>query len=80
MENKKYLLATDLDGTFVGDQEALEKLLRFFDDSPDEVALVYVTGRHLSSARSLIAKEGLPTPDMLITDVGTSIYQVRWGS
>ena len=35
MENKKYLLATDLDGTFIGDTEALDKLLRFFDDSPN---------------------------------------------
>jgi sucrose-6-phosphatase len=74
VENKKYLLATDLDGTFVGDSEALARLLHFFDESPDEVALVYVTGRHLSSAQTLMASEGLPTPDLLITDVGTSIY------
>lgn len=74
LKNKKYLLATDLDGTFVGDEEALERLLRFFDSSPDEVALVYVTGRHLSSAQSLLKAEGLPTPDLLITDVGASIY------
>ncbi|MCG7343779.1 HAD family hydrolase [Sporosarcina sp. ACRSL] len=74
MENKKYLLATDLDGTFVGDQEALTKLLQFFKDSPDEVALVYVTGRHLTSAQTLMSEEDLPSPDMLITDVGTSIY------
>lgn len=74
MENKKRLLATDLDGTFVGDEKALGKLLRFFDGSPEEVALVYVTGRHLSSAQSLMAEEGLPMPDLLITDVGTSIY------
>lgn len=74
LKNKKYLLATDLDGTFVGDEKALERLLQFFDSSPDEVALVYVTGRHLSSAQSLMKSEGLPTPDLLITDVGTSIY------
>ncbi|WP_252501643.1 HAD-IIB family hydrolase [Sporosarcina sp. Marseille-Q4943] len=75
MKNKKYLLATDLDGTFVGDKEALGRLLQFFDNSPDEVGLVYVTGRHLSSAQSLIPEEGLPIPDLLIADVGTSIYQ-----
>ncbi|HEX5564860.1 MAG TPA: HAD-IIB family hydrolase [Sporosarcina sp.] len=75
MENKKYLLATDLDGTFVGDKDALGRLLQFFDGSPDEVALVYVTGRHLSSARLLMAEEGLPMPDLLITDVGTAIYR-----
>ena len=75
MENKKYMLATDLDGTFVGDTEALGRLLHFFDESPDEVALVYVTGRHLSSVQSLMLEEGLPEPDLLITDVGTSIYK-----
>lgn len=75
VENKKFLLATDLDGTFVGDKKALGRLLQFFDGSPDEVALVYVTGRHLSSARMLMVEEGLPLPDLLITDVGTSIYQ-----
>lgn len=75
MKNKKYMLATDLDGTFVGDNKALEKLLRFFEDSPNEIALVYVTGRHLSSVQSLMLEERLPEPDLLITDVGTSIYQ-----
>jgi len=64
-----------LDGTFVGDEEALGTLLQFFDGSPDKVALVYVTGRHLSSAQSLISTESLPTPNLLITDVGTSIYK-----
>ncbi len=75
LKNKKYLLATDLDGTFVGDEEALGRLLRFFDEAAFEVTLVYVTGRHLASARLLMAEEELPIPDLLITDVGTSIYQ-----
>lgn len=75
MKNKKHLLATDLDGTFVGDEAALERLLHYFDDTFDDVALVYVTGRHLSSAQSLIATERLPMPDLLITDVGTAIYR-----
>ncbi|MCM3744481.1 HAD family hydrolase [Sporosarcina luteola] len=74
MKNKKQLLATDLDGTFVGDKDALGRLLEYFNSSPEEVALIYVTGRHLSSARALMAEEGLPLPDLLITDVGTSIY------
>ncbi|MCM3636137.1 HAD family hydrolase [Sporosarcina luteola] len=74
MKNKKYLLATDLDGTFVGDVDALGRLLEYFNSAPHEIALFYVTGRHFPSAQSLIAAEGLPMPDLLITDVGTSIY------
>lgn len=75
MENKRYWLATDLDGTFVGDSDALGKLLYFFEEAAYEVALVYVTGRHLASAQLLMEEERLPIPDLLITDVGTSIYQ-----
>lgn len=69
-----HLLATDLDGTLVGNRTGLKKLLAYLDSKPYEVKLVYVTGRHLHSALTLISKEQLPHPDALITDIGTSIY------
>nr|WP_269135812.1 HAD-IIB family hydrolase [Sporosarcina cyprini] len=68
------MLATDLDGTLVGNEEGLADLLAYYEGAPYEVALVYVTGRHLDSARSLIKEVSLPNPDLLITDVGTTIY------
>ena len=74
MKQKAYLLATDLDHTFVGDPLALENLLDFFKDRQFDPALVYVTGRHLDSALSLMEQESLPKPDILVTDVGTAIY------
>jgi sucrose-6-phosphatase len=70
----RYLLATDLDGTFVGDEEGLRELLDYYDFLPERVALAYVTGRHRASAMELIREERLPVPDILITDVGTSVY------
>lgn len=78
MKRKPYMLATDLDGTLVGDKEGLHSLLRYYEDSHYDVALVYITGRHLVSALSLIRAEGLPMPDVLISDVGTVIYTTEW--
>ncbi|WP_286887021.1 HAD-IIB family hydrolase [Aneurinibacillus sp. UBA3580] len=69
-----HLLATDLDGTLVGDEAALRALLRYYDEQPYNVVLIYNTGRHLCSALSLLSQEKLPRPDILITDVGTEIY------
>ena len=71
---KKYMLATDLDGTFVGNETGLQELLHHYEEAPYEVSLVYVTGRHFDSAKTLIHEEKLPKPDLLITDVGTAIY------
>ncbi|WP_438313058.1 HAD-IIB family hydrolase [Sporosarcina sp. FA9] len=77
MKSKPYMLATDLDGTLVGDKEALHKLLRYFDKKIYDIALIYITGRHYASALSLIESEALPMPDVLISDVGTSIYMTK---
>jgi sucrose-6-phosphatase len=69
-----YMLATDLDGTLVGDVGALKELLKFFESLPYKVDIVYITGRHYDSALSLIDSERLPLPSILVTDVGTIIY------
>lgn len=74
MNGATHLLATDLDGTLVGDRAGLQELLDFYEQQPYEVGLIYITGRHLASARQLIADEGLPIPHALVTDVGTEIY------
>lgn len=74
MKSKTHMLATDLDGTLVGDEEALRSLLQYYEEQPYQVSFIYVTGRHFASALSLIDEEGLPIPDILISDVGTSIY------
>lgn len=74
MHAATHLLATDLDGTLVGDKNSLQMLLDFYTNQPYEVSLVYITGRHYQSALTLIDEENLPVPDVLITDVGTAIY------
>lgn len=77
------LLATDLDRTLLpnGDApESAEARPRFsrFAALP-EVRLAYVTGRHRGLVEQAIAEYGLPEPDFVIGDVGTSLYSVCEG-
>jgi sucrose-6F-phosphate phosphohydrolase len=70
----KALLASDLDGTLVGDPRALRHLLRQIAPLRGELGLVYATGRSLASTSRLLASEGLPLPDALIAEVGAAVH------
>jgi len=74
VQKTKHILATDLDGTLVGDPDGLQQLLEFYEEQVYDVSLIYITGRYFDSALSLIEEENLPVPDILVTDVGSSIY------
>jgi sucrose-6-phosphatase len=72
------LLITDLDNTLVGNLEALNLLndrLIQARQQQQELLLVYSTGRSLTSYRHLCSTVSLLSPDVLITAVGTEIYQ-----
>jgi sucrose phosphatase-like protein len=69
------LFISDLDGTLAGDQPALNQFKEFLSRFSRQPELIYVTGRHVQSARELIDHDGLPWPDVLITDIGTAIYR-----
>lgn len=71
-------LATDLDGTFLGgsdaDRAALYRWLEALRErQPDDLTLIFVTGRDLPFIRSLVAAGAVPRPDYVIGDVGTTI-------
>ena len=77
--DKPLVLASDLDGTLIplddepqnrADLAALDEQL-----SSADMQLIYVTGRHLASVLSVMQTAGLPVPNWIIADVGTSIYQ-----
>ncbi|HWK24194.1 MAG TPA: HAD-IIB family hydrolase [Ureibacillus sp.] len=68
------ILATDLDNTLVGHKEKLEQLWSYFEMQNIPISLIYITGRHYSSAMKLIEDHELPKPDILICDVGATIY------
>ncbi len=71
------LLITDLDNTLVGDLVSLNRLNDRFIEAKQqqEIVLVYSTGRSLTSYRHLCATVSLLPPDVLITAVGTEIYE-----
>ncbi|MDE2150426.1 MAG: glucosylglycerol-phosphate synthase [Gammaproteobacteria bacterium] len=67
------LLATDLDGTFLGgSREARLRLYRLLADR-DDIRLVFVTGRGLETVLPVLVDPTIPTPDYLICDVGATV-------
>jgi HAD superfamily hydrolase (TIGR01484 family) len=78
------LICTDLDRTLLpnGSQpESASARPRFSAlAAHPEVRIAYVTGRHHALVDEAIAEFGIPVPDYLIGDVGTSIYHVEDGN
>lgn len=67
------LLATDLDGTFLGgDLNSRIKLYQFIAVHP-EIDLVFVTGRGLESVMPLLSDPTVPQPQYIICDVGCTV-------
>jgi len=67
------LLATDLDGTFLGgDLNSRMKLYQFIAVHP-EIDLVFVTGRGLESVMPLLSDPTIPQPQYIICDVGCTV-------
>lgn len=68
------LLATDLDGTFLGGTaEQRERLYHIIQHDPD-IKLVFVSGRGLHSILPLFTSDPpVPQPDCIICDVGATI-------
>lgn len=80
MMDKPFVLATDLDGTFLGGTEADRRALyRWIEDNRDTVGLVFVSGRDPEFIFSSCMDKGLPWPEYVVCDVGTSIAQVYPG-
>jgi hydroxymethylpyrimidine pyrophosphatase-like HAD family hydrolase len=67
------LLATDLDGTFLGGSEAHRQQLYTLLRKRADIQLVFVTGRGLVSVKSLLEDPRIPTPAYIIGDVGATI-------
>jgi glucosylglycerol-phosphate synthase len=71
------ILATDLDGTFLGGTEsARRKLYRTLLDVPGG-AIIFVTGRGLGSIRPLLDDPVIPDPHYIIADVGATVLDGR---
>jgi HAD superfamily hydrolase (TIGR01484 family) len=71
---RKTILATDLDGTFLGGSDTQRAALYdWIGAHRDEIVLLYASGRSLTAMQDVLDDLHLQ-PDHIIADVGTSVY------
>lgn len=76
--NPKWLLASDVDDTILGDANALGQLARVLSNHRHQVIISYNSSRPCASVRaSLVAHHGIPEPDYIIGALGTEIENWR---
>ena len=68
------LFVTDIDDTFLGDDEAIVELVDLVQKHRHTVAFGVATGRPVDSAVSVLQEHRVPHPDFVISSVGTEIY------
>lgn len=69
----RWLLVTDIDDTLVGDAAGLAELLEWLARRASDVGFGVATGRTLEQALRILGTWGVPTPDVLVTSVGSEI-------
>ncbi len=67
------MLATDLDGTFLGGRQADRLTLYRTIRASTQIRLVFVTGRGAESVLPLLADPLVPDPEFIIADVGATV-------
>ena len=79
-----YFLITDIDNTLIGeDNPDLPELVALLRKHRDVIGFGIATGRTVESAAAYLEKHGIPTPDILISSVGSEIYygkSLKYGS
>ncbi|MCL7423407.1 MAG: glycosyltransferase [Methylobacter sp.] len=65
---------SDIDQSLLGNPEGLQEFARYIRDKRRHFFFGIATGRRLDSALAVLKKHRIPTPDVLITSLGTEIY------
>ncbi len=65
---------TDIDQNLIGNASALHRFVEVMGRNRKCVSFGIITGRRIDSALALLKKNGIPTPDVLITSLGTRIH------
>lgn len=71
-----FLLASDIDGTLLGDETGEAMLHQFNTAQNGQVTLAYITGRYRWSVFELVEQSRLPRPRFICGDVGTEIFDL----
>jgi sucrose-phosphate synthase len=64
----------DLDHTLMEESEALQDFIRIIKSNRKRVSFGIATGRRIDSALAVIKTYGIPSPDVLISSLGTRIH------
>lgn len=78
-QSTRMVLATDLDGTFLGGSPQHRHMLYDWLREQLDVQLIFVTGRDPDFIGSLCADGTVPSPEFVIGDVGTTIARFESG-
>lgn len=77
LAQKRFVLATDLDGTFLGGgADARQAFYSWIESHRNQIGLIFVTGRDPGFITDLTREGGIPKPDYVVGDVGTTIANV----
>ncbi len=68
------IVVCDIDNTLVGDKSGLRELIRRLKNVGSNVAFGIATGRSLDLTLSVLQEWKIPTPQLLITSVGSAIH------
>jgi sucrose-6F-phosphate phosphohydrolase len=79
MAGKQSALISDIDGTLLGDDEALQVLVDRIASLRPHLRVAYATGRMYPSVREALTESALPQPDAVICAVGTEIHRYPSG-
>lgn len=70
----RHVLVSDIDNTLIGDRASLPPLLNWIQKRGTSLAFGIATGRTVDSAVRALREWQVPTPDILITSVGSEIH------
>jgi sucrose-phosphate synthase len=68
------LFITDIDDTFLGDDEAVTRLAGVIRENREHFGFGFATGRPIDTVTPITGEYELPHPDVILSSVGTEIY------
>lgn len=77
--DRRILIVSDIDNTLLGDDDALRAFVAWRESVSHDIRLAYSSGRFRDSIETSIRQTPLPTPDAIISGVGTEITVTATG-